>query len=70
MTGKPEMDEEMALVLLTLGRIKNLVGKRRGIEGNTPCIREGCKGKVKFSVASINGHVHAACTKCSIRFME
>ena len=44
-------------------------GKGKGAQGSIPC--PCCGGTLRYSVASYNGHVHAACsnTEC-VRWME
>jgi hypothetical protein len=36
-------------------------GKKRGVQGEVDC--PVCTtGKVRYSIAGVNGHIHAACT--------
>ena len=45
-------------------------GGKRGVQGSVPC-PVCASGTVRYSVASCNGHVWAACsTKGCVRFME
>jgi hypothetical protein len=49
---------------------KRGLGKGRGGSGEFPCPACGT-GTVHYSVASVNGHIHAGCTtEGCIRFME
>lgn len=45
------------------------LGKGAGGRGELPCPLE-CDGTLRYSVASYNGHMHAACTKGCISWME
>jgi len=46
------------------------LGRGNGGRGEMPC-PAGCGGILRYSVASVNGHMHAACTTAEcVRWME
>lgn len=46
------------------------LGRGNGGQGRMPC-PAGCGGELRYSVASVNGHMHAACsTKGCVSWME
>jgi len=59
----------MVPMFTAMAAIQAHVGKQRGIRGEIEC--PICKGQLRFSVANVNGHIHAACsTKDCVRFMQ
>ena len=49
--------------------IRDFAKGRKGINGEIEC--PNCKGKLKFSIASYNGHIHARCsTDDCVSFMQ
>lgn len=49
--------------------IKAIVGDRRGVSGTIDC--PGCHAPLHYSVARLNGHIHACCeTDECVSFME
>lgn len=53
--------------LVAYAKIKEHIGETKGVSGVIDC---ECGGKLKFSVASTNGHIWAACSQCGISFVE
>jgi hypothetical protein len=66
----PEEAKGSVDCLTALCEILRTVGKRRGFADTMPCpCCEG--GTLRYSVASYNGHIHAACsTPGCVRFMQ
>lgn len=47
--------------------IKDYVSNTKVTFGKIPC---ECGGELHFTVAQLNGHVHAKCNSCTVAFME
>jgi ssDNA-binding Zn-finger/Zn-ribbon topoisomerase 1 len=65
-----ELSERIQNMLVARKAITDKVGKQRGIVGEIEC--PVCdQGKLRYSVARSNGHIHAACTNPDcVRWME
>mgnify|MGYP001081117917 CR=1 FL=1 len=65
-----EMAERFAKTAKARAAIVEAADGKRGVAGEIPC--PVCEtGKLRYSVASLNGHVHAACTTADcVRWME
>lgn len=58
-----------AKIMTARGAIVKATGSKRGVAGTIPC--PVCGGELRYSIANVNGHIHAACaTKECVRWME
>jgi hypothetical protein len=62
-----EMEQMGVDTVTALILIKDHVKKTSAQSGKIKC---QCGGELVYSIAAVNGHVHAACKSCGIRFME
>lgn len=53
--------------IVAMSAIKDHVAKTKEQSGKIKC---QCGGDIHFTVAQLNGHVHAKCNSCDISFME
>ena len=67
---KQEVAKVLGGVMIARAAITAKEGKKRGVAGRIDC--PVCKtGKLSYSIAGCNGHIHAACsTKGCVRWME
>jgi hypothetical protein len=65
-----EVAESFTRIMIARMAIIEKEGKKRGVTGHIKC--PVCKvGKLRYSIAEINGHIHAGCTtKGCVRWME
>lgn len=69
-----KMDEATRTLLVhslqAAARIRQQEGTRRGVRGEIPCPHCG-SGRVRYSIAQLNGHIWAQCTTPDcVRFLE
>lgn len=67
-----EQDKKLNLMILMLSGAKDHAksqgfGRGKGGAAEIPC--PGCDGKFRYTVASVNGHMHGGCSHCG-SFMQ
>lgn len=71
---KVETNEEWEKVIAGMAAAKQhakSLGLKRGSGGRGQCKCPNCEGEISYSVASVNGHMHARCsTPQCVSFME
>jgi hypothetical protein len=61
------IDEITERTMSAYGTIKNHFNNTKQRQGKLPC---SCGGELSFSVAELNDHVWARCSKCGVSFNE
>lgn len=54
-----KMNEGFEFTMAAIKLINAAVGKKRGVTGTIECPK--CKGRLHYSVAGYNGHIHGKC---------
>ncbi len=62
-----EIEDSCNKTIIAMSTIKDHIHKTKEQRGKVKC---ECGGELHFTVAKINGHVHANCPSCGISFME
>ena len=63
-----EIEEVQNRTVNALVLVKQNIKKTGELSGSIEC--PGCGGKLNYSSAKINGHVHASCSSCSMGWIE
>ena len=63
---KPKVD--FSGPIKAMGAIREKEGKNRGVTGVIPC--PDCGAEMRYSIAKVNGHIHAKCSGCGNGFMQ
>lgn len=70
---KKQRESAFKTAIESIGKARSAIvakhGKNRGVAGEMPCPVDG--GTLRYSIASLNGHIHAACSNSGcVRWME
>ncbi len=65
--AKPARKDDFSPVLTAIKAIREKEGKKRGVQGSIPC--PTCSAELKYSIASINGHIWGKCSGCGLAWM-